>query len=600
MNVGTSHRGNHPWKPVPNRDRRWWILAVLCLSVLLVVVDNTIVNVALPTISRDLHASTSALQWVVDAYTLVLRRAAAARRQPRRPARPAPLPAGSAWCCSACSRSAPRCRTSTGELIAARAAMGLAAALVYPATLAILNNVFTVVRERVIAIGVWSAISGLAVAIGPVSGGALLRHFSWSSVFYVSVPVVVIAVIAGRLLLPESRDPNAGRFDPLGAILSAAGIALLTYSIIEAPQHGWGSVATVGGIAGSLVILAVFAWWQARRPDPMLDVRLFRNARFSAASVAIALAFFGLFGFIFMITQYFQIVRGYDPLGAGIATLPFAFVTAGFSPIAMLLMRRFGTKLVVAAGLATMSAGFMVAMTTAIGSSYWGNVVISMALMAAGLGLTTGPATEAIMGALPPGKAGAGSAVNDTTREVGGTLGVAIIGSVLNSAYGSHVLSGLTALGAPAAAGHLAGQSVVAGMAVAGRLPAPLRDAARSAVRSAFMTGVHRGSLVAAGATLAAAADGAGLRACACRRHRTTTIRNGRPRLPAPDRDCRPGVADVAGALPGQGFMPGQRAIRRWCCRTRRAEASSPAPQPRRRPSAHRRVPGAGPGTRAA
>jgi EmrB/QacA subfamily drug resistance transporter len=487
-----------------NRDRRWWILAVLCLSVLLVVVDNTIVNVALPTISRDLHASTSALQWVVDGYTvsfaglLLLGGNLGDRLGRRRFLQLGLLLFGVFSVGAALSRS-------TGELITARALMGLGAALVYPATLAILNNVFTVARERAIAIGVWSAISGLAVAIGPVAGGALLRDFSWSSVFYVSVPVVVLAVVAGRFLLPESRDPDAGRFDPLGAVLSAAGIALLTWSIIEAPQHGWGSAATVGGISGSLVILAGFAWWQARRPDPMLDVRLFRNPRFSAASAAIALAFFGLFGFIFMITQYFQVVRGYDPLGAGIATLPFAFVTAGFSPVAMLLMRRVGTKLVVAAGMIMMCAGFLVAATTAVDSPYWGKVIIAMALMAAGLGLTTGPATEAIMGALPRGKAGAGSAVNDTTREVGGTLGVAIVGSVLNSAYGSHVLSSLTALGATAATGHLAGQSVVAGMTVASHFPAPLRDAAQAAVRSAFMTGVHRGSLVAAGTALVAA-----------------------------------------------------------------------------------------------
>jgi EmrB/QacA subfamily drug resistance transporter len=487
-----------------NRDKRWWILAVLCLSVLLVVVDNTIVNVALPTVSRDLHASTSALQWVVDGYTLsfagllLLGGNLGDRLGRRRSLQLGLLLFGVFSVVAALSRG-------TGELIAARALMGLAAALVYPATLAILNNVFTVARERAIAVGVWSAVSGLAVAIGPVSGGALLRHFSWSSVFYVSVPVVVLAVVAGRFLLPESRDPRAGRFDPLGAILSAAGITLLTWSIIEAPQHGWGSFATVGGISGSLLILSAFAWWQARRPDPMLDVRLFRNPRFSAASAAIALAFFGLFGFIFMITQYFQAVRGYDPLGAGLATLPFAFVTAGFSPVAMLLMRRFGTKLVIASGLATMSAGFAVAATTAVNSPYWGQVIISMALMAAGLGLTTGPATDAIMGALPREKAGAGSAVNDTTREIGGTLGVAIVGSVLNSAYGSHVLSGLTALGAPAAMGHLAGQSVVAGMTVASRFPAPLRDAAQAAVRSAFVAGLHRGSLVAAGTALAAA-----------------------------------------------------------------------------------------------
>src|SRR3984885_638677 len=455
---------------VPDHRRRWWILAVLCLSVLLVVVDNTIVNVALPTISRDLNASTQALQWVVDAYTLVfagLLLLAGNLGDRLGPGRFLQL---GLLLFAVFSVGAALSRT-TGELIAARALMGGAAALVYPATLAILNNVFTAARERAIAIGVWSAVSGLAVAIGPVSGGALLRYFSWSSVFYVSVPVAVLALLLGRALLPESRDPEAGRFDPLGALLSAAGIALLTWSIIEAPEHGWGSAATVGGIGGSLVILAVFAWSQARRPDPMLDVRLFRNPRFSAASGAIALSFFGLFGFIFMITQYFQLLRGYDPLGAGLATLPFAFVTAGFSPLAMLLMRRFGTKLVVAAGLATMSAGFVVAATTAATTPYWGKVVIAMVLMAAGLGLTTGPATDAIMGAVPRGKAGAGAAVNDTTREVGGTLGVAIVGSFLTPAYGSHVLPGLPALGAPATAGHLAGQSVVAGMNVAGRFP---------------------------------------------------------------------------------------------------------------------------------
>jgi MFS transporter, DHA2 family, multidrug resistance protein len=489
---------------IASHGRRWWILAVLCLSVLLVVVDNTIVNVALPTISRDLDASTSALQWVVDGYTLsfagllLLGGNLGDRLGRRRVLQLGLVLFGLFSVGAALSRS-------TDELITARALMGLAAALVYPATLAILNNVFTVPRERAIAIGVWSAVSGLAVAIGPVSGGALLGYFSWSSVFYVSVPVVVLAVVAGRFLLPESRDPAAGRFDPLGAVLSVAGITLLTWSIIEAPEHGWGSFATVGGIGGSLAILSGFAWWQSRRPDPMLDVRLFRNPRFSAASAAIALSFFGLFGFIFMITQYFQVVRGYAPLGAGLATLPFAFVTAGFSPVAMLLMRRFGTKLVVTAGLLLMSSGFVVAATTEVNSPYWGKVIIAMALMAAGLGLTTGPATDSIMGALPPGKSGAGSAVNDTTREVGGTLGVAIVGSVLNSAYGSHVLSSLTALGAPAATGHLAGESVVAGMNVAAGFPAPLRDAAAEAVRTAFVTGLHVGSLVAAGTALAAA-----------------------------------------------------------------------------------------------
>jgi MFS family permease len=206
-----------------------------------------------------------------------------------------------------------------------------------------------------------------------------------------------------------------------------------------------------------------------------------------------------------MITQYLQVVRGYDPLKAGAAVLPFAFVTGVFSPVSMLLMRRFGTKLVVAAGMLMMSAGFLVVVACPTYTPYWGKIIISMVLMAAGLGLVVGPATDAIMDALPSGKVGAGSAVNDTTREVGGALGVAIVGSVLNSAYGSHVLTGLTALGATAATGHLAGQSVVVGTTVVSHFPAPLRDAAQTAVQSAFMTGVHRGSLVAAGTALVAA-----------------------------------------------------------------------------------------------
>src|SRR5262249_55371617 len=211
---------------------------------------------------------------------------------------------------------------------------------------------------------------------------------------------------------------------------------------------------------------------QARRPDPMLDVRLFRNPRFTAASASIALAFFGLFGFIFLITQYFQAVRGYAPLRAGVATLPFAIVTGALSPLAIVAVKRFGTKLVVAAGLALMASGFLVAATTPELAAYWGRIVIAMALMAAGLALTASPATDAIMGALPPDKAGAGSAVNDTTRELGGTLGVAIVGSVLNSAYGSHVTTALAGLGAPHAALGVAQQSVLAGLNTPAPLPA--------------------------------------------------------------------------------------------------------------------------------
>ena len=314
-----------------------------------------------------------------------------------------------------------------------------------------------------------------------------------------------MALAAGRLLLPESRDPNADRFDPLGALLSMAGITLLTWSIIEAPRHGWATAATIGGIAGALAILALFAVHQARRPDPMLDVRLFRNPRFTAASASIALAFFGLFGFIFLITQYFQAVRGYDPLRAGVATLPFAVVTGALSPVAIIAMRKAGTKLVVTTGLLLMSGGFAVAATTPQDAAYWGRIVTAMALMAAGLAFTTSPATDAIMGVLPPDKAGAGSAVNDTTREVGGTLGVAITGSVLSSAYGSHVTSALARLGAPHPVTSLASQSIKAGLATAAHFPPAMRAAAAESARQAFMTGLHGGSWAAAAATAAGA-----------------------------------------------------------------------------------------------
>ena len=484
--------------------RQWWILVVLCLSVLLVVVDNTIVNVALPTISRKLSASTEALQWVVDAYTLTFAGLLlVAGNLGDRLGRRRILQLGLA--AFALTSVTAAISTDSAELIAARAAMGAAAALVYPATLAILNNVFTNPRERATAIGIWSGVSGLAVAIGPLAGGVLLEHFAWSSVFYVNVPVAAIALVAGRLLLPDSKDPKAGRFDPFGAVLSIAGIALLTWSIIEAPSRGWMSGATLGGIAGSFGIMGVFAWWQARRPDPMLDVRLFRNPRFTAASGSIALAFFGLFGFIFMITQYFQAVRGYDPLRAGLATVPFALITGALSPVAIILMKRLGTKIVVTAGLMLMSGGFVVAVLTPEGADYWHQIIGAMALMAAGLALTTSPATDAIMGALPPGKSGAGSAVNDTTREVGGTLGVAIVGSVANSAYGSHVLSALTHLGASPAVAARANGSVIAGLITAAHFPPALQAAAAAGVRDAFMAGLHEGSLVAACATFAAA-----------------------------------------------------------------------------------------------
>jgi EmrB/QacA subfamily drug resistance transporter len=479
--------------------RRWAILAILSLSVFLVVVDNTIVNVALPTLSRELGASTSELQWIVDSYSLVfagllLAAGSLSDRLGRKGALQIGLVAfGATSVLAAFSGSAT-------QLIAARAAMGIGAALVFPATLAILTNVFTDPGERAKAIGLWAGVSGLAVALGPVSGGWLLEHFWWGSVFFVNLPIVIGALVAGHLLLPTSRDPGAGRFDPLGFVLSVLAVTTLVFTVIEAPERGWASAATAGGFALAAVLTVAFVAWERRRESPMLDVRVFANARFSAASAAVAVAFFALFGFVFLVTQYFQFVRGYSTLSAGVHTLPFAIAAGVAAPIAPRLVTRAGTKRVVAGGLMLMSAGFLVAATTGVHSSYWLHVVPAMLLMASGLGLTNAPATEAIMGALPREKAGVGSAVNDTTRELGGTLGVAVVGSVFASAYGPNLADALRGMPIPEPALAAARESVAAAFVVAERAPAEAQPVIVDAAKDAFVDGLAFGSLAAAAA----------------------------------------------------------------------------------------------------
>jgi EmrB/QacA subfamily drug resistance transporter len=481
-------------------DRRWVILPVLCLSILIVVVDNTVVNVALPSLSRELHATTTQLQWIVDAYSLVFAGLLiAAGNLGDRLGRKRMLEIGLLWfgAMSAAAAVAP----SAPLLIAARAAMGVGAALVFPATLAILTNVFTDPTERGRAIGIWAAVTGLAVAIGPVTGGLLLQHFWWGSVFFVNVPIVVTAIVLGRVFVPDSRDHRAGRFDPVALVLSVAGVGLLVWTVIDAPRRGWTATTSLAGFAGAAALLTLFVAWEHRREDPMLEVGIFSNMRFTAASVSITVAYFALYGFIFVLTQYFQFVRGYSALGTGLRELPFA-ITAGLSaPVAPRLAERFGTKVVVAGGLAAMAGGFGIAATFDVGSAYWGPVVGSMILLAIGLTMTTAPATESIMGSLPLAKAGAGSAVNDTTRQLGGTLGVAALGSVFSSAYGTHLASRLEGVGVAPGALHAARESVASALAAAAHAPGAAGIAIADAARDAFMSGFGAASVVAVVAT---------------------------------------------------------------------------------------------------
>ena len=438
-------------------SRRWWILGVLCLSLLVIVVDTTIVNVALPTFARDLHASSSGLQWIVDAYTLtfaalLLLAGAIADRYGRHRSL-----AGGLVLFAAGSLAAAFTQTTT-ELIAARAVMGIGGAFIMPATLSILMAVFTDHAERTRAIGLWSAVSGLGVAIGPVAGGWLLTHFSWDSIFLVNLPIVAIALVAGHWLIPASRPAGEGRLDLAGAALSVAAFTGLTYTIIEAPAHGWLSASTLGLGALSVALLAGFVAWEARAAHPMLPLRLFRNPRFTGAGLSITVLFFALSGVVFLSSQIYQFVLGYSPLAAGVRALPSAAALAVFSPVGAALAKRAGVRVPVTLGLVMLAAG-MVFFATADGSSGYGHYVLAMVIDSAGIGLAMSAATSASMRELPPAMAGVGSAVNDTTRNMGSVLGVAVFGSITASVFASRM--GSVSLGAAAAAGHRAGGASV-------------------------------------------------------------------------------------------------------------------------------------------
>jgi EmrB/QacA subfamily drug resistance transporter len=393
--------------------------------------------------------------------------------------------------------------TTTTSLILARGAMGIGAAAVFPATLAILIDVFRDPIERAKAIGVWSAVSGMAVAFGPVSGGFLLEHFYWGSVFLINVPIVIIALVLGAVFIPTSKDPNPHGLDFPGLGLSIAMVGLLVYTVIEGPHRGWTSVETLTSFAGALILLFAFIKRELSTNEPLLDVRVFRNARLSAATGSIGIAFFVLFGFTFLVTQYFQFVRGYSTLSAGVHTLPFALGAGVTAPIAARLALKFGTKRIVSIGLTNMAIGLIIIGTAEADTAYFGPVIISMLFLANGLALVTSPATDAVMGELPREKAGIGSAVNDVSREVGGTLGVAISGSVFASLYGPKIGDLLAKFNMPAEAVALAKESAGAGFAVAEMSPTPEAAAAvRQAVSEAFMHGFHTACFTGAGVAL--------------------------------------------------------------------------------------------------
>jgi len=483
------------------------ILVALLLAAFLVNLETTMVNVALPAMVRELHATTTQLQWVVDAYNLVFAALLLTFGSlSDRFGRKGMLLAGLAVIGGA--SLAGGFTTTAAQLIAARAVMGLGAAMTFPATLSLISNVFTERRERARAIGLWGAVGGVAIAMGPIVGGWLLERYSWAAIFIAMAPVAAVAATGVALAVPTSKDPDAAAPDIPGLVLSSATMALLVFTIIEAPTYGWAAARSVAGFAVSAVLLAAFIVAERRAAHPMLDVRLFRNMRFSAASGAVAVSFFTLFGFIFLMAQYFQFVRGYSPLSTGVRLLPVALSVGAGSVAGTQLAVRAGTKLVVTAGMVAM-AGFYVwvAVTTSATLSY-GIIAAQMVVYGLGLGLTSAPATESIMGAISRAKAGVGSAVNDSTRLVGGTLGVAVIGSVYASVYGSRLASTMPT-SVPGRVAAIAHQSVGAAYLAAGKIAAlghpALGLALQHAAANAFLRGLTVGALV-AGAVAAAGA----------------------------------------------------------------------------------------------
>ena len=473
---------------------------MLCLSLLIVFGGNASLNVAIPTLSRQLDATTSQLQWIVAVYSLVFAgllftSGALGDRYGRKGA----LQLGLLIYLVAAGLAT--LSDQTWQLIVGRAVMGVGAALIMPSTLSILINVFPP-HERTKAIAIWASFTGAVGAIGPPVSGLLLGHFWYGSVFLINVPIIAAAFVAGHYLVPSSRDPQRAPLDPLGAVLSIVGIVALVYGLIEAPDKGWASTTTLSSFAVAAVVLVLFVLWELRVDEPMLDIRLFRVPAFSVGSGGMMLVFLGMYGLMFLLTQYFQLVRGYSALHAAMAILPTTPIMFGVAPATPRLSNRFGAHRVVAAGMLCAAAGLLM-FTGVRATSPYAYVLVSLCVFATGLALTMSPMTASIMSAVPARRAGAGSAMNDTTRELGAALGVAVLGSIAASRYTARAGDVIARL--PAGARHEADSSLAGALSAAARLPRSSALAVQSGARLAFLDGLHLACLSGVGLALVAA-----------------------------------------------------------------------------------------------
>lgn len=484
-------------------ERRWWALAVLCTGLCVITLDNTILNVAIPDLIRDLGATTSQMQWIIDGYTLVfagllLTLGSMGDRFGRKRA----LMVGVVLFGIGSVLSG--LATSPNQLIFTRASMGIGAACIMPATLSLLTNIFKDPRERGRAIGVWAAVAGGSSALGPILGGFLLAHFSWGSVFFVNVPVIIVVLIGAYFVLPESKDAHAGRLDPLGALLSIVGLIAVLWAIIEAPTKGWSDPLVYVPLVMGLAVLVAFVLWELATDHPMLDMRFFKNRRFSAANFAVTLVSFAMFGQAFIGIQYMQLVLGFSALEAGVKGMPMAIIMLIVAPMAPRIVERVGTKLVVGTGLLLVGAAVYTISTVPVVDGY-PRMFVGLIFMGVGMGLAMAPATESIMGSLPPSKAGVGSAMNDTTRQMGGALGVAIIGSVFASVFRPGISDAFTEAGLPSGALAQARDSLAGALQVASEVPGQLGADLSYAAKVQFVDGMSTALLVGLAAILVGA-----------------------------------------------------------------------------------------------
>ncbi|HEX3424814.1 MAG TPA: MFS transporter [Acidimicrobiales bacterium] len=493
-NIADRHRPETPAAGI--HPHRGLALGALCLSLVLITLDNTVLNVALPTLVRDLRATTSQLQWIVDSYQLVFAGLLfSAGSLADRFGRKGMLTLG--LVVFGIGTAASAVAGSADLLIVTRAFMGIGGAMIMPSTLSILGTLYPEPTERARAIAVWAAMAAVGIAIGPVIGGLLLAHFSWGSIFTVNIPVVVIALVGGHYLLPTSRDPSPKRMDPWGSLLSIVSLGALVFAVIEGPNYGWTSVEVLGSAALGVLAVMAFIAVESRLDHPMIDLALFRDARFSVGALTLTLLYFGALGTYFLYTQHLQFVLGYSALRAGIYSVPFALALVLCSLRTPRAVGRWGTGRVAGAGLLVVAVG-AVLRATADGHTGFPLLLLSLVLAGIGVGCAIAPSTASIMSSLPPEHAGVGSAINDAARQVGAAAGVAVLGSVWASSYRSTVLASHPSGAVPHQTLSLSSSSIGAALAAARGLPAASRSGLVMVAKDAFVHASDVANVVAA------------------------------------------------------------------------------------------------------